>query len=423
MKLHFTHRDWSKRRLGQTTTTVRRSLRYIILAVVGAIVAVFLSGALFAGGLSSEVSSSGMPPAIAPQTAQEIRGVWITSNDNDVMIDSAKLEDAVTQLARLNFNTVYPVVWNSGYVLYPSAVAQRHEIQPFVRRGIEGQDPIADLITKAHQRDLLVIPWFEFGFMTPLYSELATNHPAWLTRKRDGGQTSISAAGEVMWLNPFHPQVQQFITDLVLEVVTQYNVDGIQFDDHTSLPVEFGYDRYTMDLYRQETNRDVPANPRDPEWVRWRADKITAFMTRLNQAVKQRKPNAIFSVSPNPYDVAYGSYLQDWLTWVRRDIVDELIVQVYRPDLQSFNQQISRPEIREAQQKIPTAAGVLTGLRNAPVPMQLIQSKVRAARGRGLGVAFFFYESLWESSPEPVAERQSAFQALFYRPAERAAIP
>jgi uncharacterized lipoprotein YddW (UPF0748 family) len=421
MKLHFTHRDWSERWLKQTT--VWRSLQYILLAVVGAIATVFLSGALFAGGFSSEVSSSGMPSAIAPQAAQEIRGVWITSNDNDVMIDSAKLEDAVTQLARLNFNTVYPVVWNSGYVLYPSAIAQRHEIQPFVRRGIEGQDPIADLITKAHQRDLLVIPWFEFGFMTPLYSELATNHPAWLTRKRNGEQTSISAAGEVMWLNPFHPQVQQFITDLVLEVVTQYNADGIQFDDHTSLPVEFGYDRYTMDLYRQETNRDVPANPRDPEWMRWRADKITAFMTRLNHAVKQRKPNAIFSVSPNPYDVAYGSYLQDWLTWVRRGIVDELIVQVYRPNLQSFTQQISRPEIREAQQRIPTAAGILTGLRNAPVPMQLIQSKVRAAQSRGLGVAFFFYESLWDSAPEPAAERQSAFQALFYRPAERAAIP
>ncbi|NJN89388.1 MAG: family 10 glycosylhydrolase [Leptolyngbyaceae cyanobacterium SL_5_14] len=390
---------------------------------MGAIATILFSGALFAAGLSSEVSSSGnLPPAIAPQSAQEIRGVWITSNDNDVMIDSAKLEDAVTQLAELNFNTVYPVVWNSGYVLYPSAVARRHEIQPFVRRGLEGQDPIADLITKAHQRNLLVIPWFEFGFMTPLYSELSLNHPAWLTQKRDGGQTSISAAGEVMWLNPFHPQVQQFITDLVLETITQYDVDGVQFDDHTSLPVEFGYDRYTMDLYRQETNQNVPANPRDPDWVRWRADKITAFITRLNHAVKQRQPNAIFSVSPNPYDVAYGSYLQDWLTWVRRDLVDELIVQVYRPDLQSFTQQISRPEIREAQQRIPTAAGVLTGLRNMPVPMQLIQSKVRAARGSGLGVAFFFYESLWDSAAEPASERQSAFQALFQRPAERTAI-
>jgi uncharacterized lipoprotein YddW (UPF0748 family) len=102
--------------------------------------------------------------------------------------------------------------------------------------------------------------------------------------------------------------------------------------------------------------------------------------------------------------------------------VDELIVQVYRPDLQSFLNQITRPEIREAQQKIPTGVGVLTGLRNKPVPMQLIQSKVQAARNRGLGVTFFYYESLWDEAPEPITERQSNFQALFNVRASRVAM-
>ena len=125
--------------------------------------------------------------------------------------------------------------------------------------------------------------------MAPPTSELALNHPDWLTQKRDGSQTSISAAGEVMWLNPFHPEVQQFITDLVVEIVTQYDVDGIQFDDHMSLPHEFGYDKYTVALYTQETKNIPPANPQDLDWVRWRADKITAFMVQLNQAVKAEK--------------------------------------------------------------------------------------------------------------------------------------
>jgi uncharacterized lipoprotein YddW (UPF0748 family) len=313
-------------------------------------------------------------------------------------------------------------VWNSGYVLHESAVAQRIGIQPFVRKGLQGQDIFTDLVTQAHYRGLLVIPWFEFGFMAPPTSELVLNHPDWITQRRDRSQTWIGAAGEVVWLNPFHPEVQQFITDLVLEVVTQYPVDGIQFDDHTSLPNEFGYDSYTIALYKQETKKDVPPNPQDPEWVRWRADKITAFMTQLNHAVKKRKPKAIFSISPNPYVTAYNTYLQDWLTWVREGIVDELIVQVYRPNLQSFREQLARPEIQEAQQKIPTGVGVLTGLRNKPVSMQLIQAKVQAARDRGLGVAFFYYESLWDNSPEPITERQSNFQSLFHFPAFRSAI-
>ncbi|HAZ45571.1 MAG TPA: hypothetical protein DDW76_00950 [Cyanobacteria bacterium UBA11369] len=353
---------------------------------------------------------------------QEIRGVWITSNDLDILKDRAKVQDATSQLRRLNFNTLYPVVWNSGYVMYPSPVAQRKGIQPFVYKGSDGHDILADLIVQSHRQNLLVIPWFEFGFMAPPTSELALNHPDWLTQKQDGSQTSISAAGEVSWLNPFHPEVQQFITDLVLEVVTKYDVDGIQFDDHMSLPREFGYDRYTVALYARETNNNPPTDPDDPAWMQWRSDKITAFMLQLNQAVKAQKPKAIFSVSPNYYDFAYKLHLQDWLTWVRMNIVDELIVQVYRHELNSFTLKIDLPEIQETQQRIPTGIGIMAGLRNRPVSMQQIQSQVQAAQERGLGVTFFYYESLWERAPEPVAERQAGFQNLFRTPALRARI-
>jgi uncharacterized lipoprotein YddW (UPF0748 family) len=360
-------------------------------------------------------------PPVPQPPAQEIRGVWMTTNDTDVLIDRAKLQNAVNQLAQLNFNTIYPVVWNSGYVQYPnSELAKKTGIyQSYIGKGSHGQDILAELIKLAHSKGLLVIPWFEFGFMAPQSSELVLNHPHWLTHKQDGSQTSNSAAGEVVWLNPFLPEVQQFMTDLVLEVVDRYNIDGVQFDDHTCLPNQFGYDQYTLALYKQETGRDAPRNPQDPAWVRWRANKITAFMTQLNHAVKQRKPQAIFSVSPNPYVTAYNSFLQDWVTWVDQNIVDELIVQVYRPDMNSFLDQIMRPEIQAAQQKIPTAIGVLTGLRNRPVAMPLINSKVQASRDRGLGVAFFFYESLWDSAPEPSTERKSNFKALFHSPAVR----
>ncbi|WP_414530603.1 glycoside hydrolase family 10 protein [Nodularia chucula] len=361
-------------------------------------------------------------PVMAQLPRQEIRGVWMTSNDLNILKDRAKVQSAMTQLQELNFNTIYPVVWNSGYVMYPSAVAQRAGIQPFVFRGTDGHDILQDLITQAHGRGLLAIPWFEFGFMAPPTSELALDYPQWLTQKQDGSQTSISAAGEVVWLNPFHPEVQQFITDLVVETVTQYDVDGIQFDDHMSLPQEFGYDPYTISLYTEETRNRPPSNPNDPGWIRWRADKITDFMVRLNQAVKARKPNAIFSVSPNYYDFAYRLQLQDWLAWMRQNIVDELIVQIYRPDLQSFVSNISRPEIQEAQQVIPTGIGVMTGLRNQPVSIQQIQAQVRAAQERGLGVSFFYYETLWNSAPEPATKRIAGFQSLFPTPAFRSAM-
>jgi uncharacterized lipoprotein YddW (UPF0748 family) len=359
-------------------------------------------------------------PTVIPR--QEIRGVWMTSNDFTMFSDRKQLGQALQQLKQLNFNTIYPVVWNSGYVMYPSTVAQNAEIQPFIYRGAEGQDIVADIITQAHQHNLLVMPWFEFGFMAPPTSELATNHPDWLTQEIDGDNTSITAAGEVAWLNPFHPEVQKFLTELVLEAVSNYDLDGIQFDDHTSLPKTFGYDRYTLNLYRQETKQNAPADPNDPDWVRWRANKISAFMANLNKVVKQRKPNLIFSVSPNYYEFAYKQQLQDWLGWVRQGIVDELIVQVYRSDLDDFRAQISRPEIAEVQNKISTGIAILSGLRNSNVPMSRIYSQAIATQERGLGISFFYYKSLWGYGPESVSDRQKDFQYLFRSPAPRFAI-
>jgi uncharacterized lipoprotein YddW (UPF0748 family) len=346
----------------------------------------------------------------------EIRGVWMTTNDTDVLRDRTLVAQSMAKLARLNFNTVYPVVWNSGYVMYPSAVGDRRGI-PFVHKSLSNPDPMAEIVSQAKRNGLLVMPWFEFGLKVPTSSELAMNHPEWLSQKRDGSLTSDGETGEVAFLNPAHPEVQQFLTDLVVETVARYDVDGIQFDDHMGLPVAFGYDPYTLALYQKETGKSAPANPQDQAWMKWRADKLTALMRKISQAVKAQKPNAIVSISPNYYDFAYKLYLQDWLTWVRQGIVDELVVQVYRSDMNGFVDLISRPEIREAQQKIPTAIGVLTGVRHNPVPMAQVEAQVQAARERGLGVSFFYYNSLWGKGE--TAERQTRLKALFPERAQR----
>ncbi len=352
----------------------------------------------------------------------EIRGVWMTGNDMPVLRDRDRMQLAVEQLARLNFNTIYPVVWNSGIAYYASASTQRRGIQSFTFRGLQGQDALAELIQAGHAKGLLVIPWFEFGFMAPPGSELARLHPQWLTRKQDGGLTSISAAGEVVWLNPLHPDVQAFILELVQEIISQYDGDGIQFDDHMSLPSDFGYDDVTTALYRKETRKAPPANPRDPAWLKWRADKISDFMQRVHDTVHAAKPSAVVSVSPNYYDFAYKLQLQDWLGWIRRGLVDELIVQLYRPDLNSFLPLLAEAALLESRTRIPTAVAIMTGQRQRLVPMELIQAQVNAVRERQLGVAFFYFETLWDRAMEPLSERKLAFQQLFPSPAPRTMI-
>ena len=372
--------------------------------------------ALVVGGCLLSGLLSGLPhlsqPAEAQEQPVELRGGWLTANDMPVLRDRGRMQAAVNQLADLGFNRLYPVVWNGGFAYYPSRVSQERELQDFTFRGLQGQDILAELISAGRRRGLKVIPWFEFGFMAPPDSPMAQRHRSWLTQKRDGGLTSISAAGSVVWLNPFRPEVQQLITDLVLEVVNDYGADGIQFDDHMSLPREFGYDPFTTALYRKDTGKDPPASPEDPAWVKWRADLITAFMERLAQAVRTARPGALVSISPNYYDFAYKLQLQDWRAWVRRGIADELLVQIYRPDLESYLPHLSRPEVQEARQRIPTAIAMMSGQRNRPTPLALIAQKVAANRAQGLGVAFFYFESLWSLGPEPAEARIAGLAEL-----------
>ncbi|MBF2074964.1 MAG: family 10 glycosylhydrolase [Synechococcales cyanobacterium C42_A2020_086] len=354
----------------------------------------------------------------AASPATEIRGVWLTNVDSEVLLTKDNLRQALRRLERLNFNTIYPVVWNGGYTLYPSQVAREafgEEIDP--EPGLQDRDMLREAVEMGHNRDLSVIPWFEFGLMAPADSELVRRHPDWVTTRRDGTKVfNVHGDDRSVWLNPAHPGVQDFLVKLVTEVVDRYNVDGIQFDDHLGMPVEVGYDAYTIQLYQQEHNGNrPPENARNAEWMRWRANKLSDLMVKLYTAIKTRKPDCIISLSPNPRDFAYQNYLQDWYAWQRLGLIDELIVQVYRTNRSHFVTEIDRPELRSARSRIPVGIGILTGLRTRSVQTQSIEEQVRLTRDRRFsGVSFFFYESL--------GQRDAVFQALFPEPAERPAI-
>lgn len=347
----------------------------------------------------------------------EIRGVWLTNIDSEVLFTRESLSHAVSALQQLNFNTLYPTVWNWGYTLYPSQVATEVigiNLDP--TGGLQGRDMLRELIEQAHQQEMAVIPWFEFGFMAPADSELAKHHPDWLTKRLDG--STIWWEGKVhqrVWLNPLNPEVQEFITDLVIEIVGNYDVDGIQFDDHFGFPSEFGYDEFTVALYQQEhQGKNPPNNPTDSEWIQWRADKITDYMTQLFQAIKSTKPQALVALSPNPQKFSLESFLLDWHKWERKGLVEELILQVYRDNLADFQRELAQPEVQQAKSHIPVGIGILSGLKGRPVSMQQIKIQVETTRKQKFaGISFFFYESLWNMGLESPPQRQSEFKSLF----------
>ena len=364
------------------------------------------------------------------QPDSELRGVWLTNIDSEVLFSKENLADAIQRLKAMNINTLYPAVWNSGYPLFPSPTAERilgekQRLWPGYNPGFEetqrDRDMLQELIELAHAEGMAVIPWFEFGFMAPSEYSLRELHPDWFTQRQDGSQEIEQGVETFTWMNPFHPRTQQMLLLMMAEVLDNYDVEGIQVDDHLGMPIDMGYDPFTIELYRQEHDGEAPPDDyADSEWMHWRADRITEFMTKVRSVIDLRRPRALLSVSPNPYPFAYDKYLQDWPTWDELGILDELIIQIYRNDVDRFVWELNKPATVTASLNTPTSIGLLSGLKGRPTDIGLLTDQLAAVRDRNYaGVSYFFYQSLWVPGQETLEERETQFQTSFSQPASR----
>jgi uncharacterized lipoprotein YddW (UPF0748 family) len=279
-------------------------------------------------------------PEPQPNPVREMRGVWITNVDSEVLFDKQSIVEAMDYLADRGFNLIFPVVWNKGYTLYPSQVmadyfGEEYRIDPLF--AAQGRDPLAELITEAHRRGMEVMPWFEFGFASSFEANgghLLAMRPHWAAR--DSAGVLLKKNG-FEWMNAIHPEVQEFMLALLRETIENYDIDGIQGDDRLpAMPAEGGYDEFTASLYLQETGQRPPTDPREPQFLQWKADKLSDFGGRLYQMVKSYDQNLIVSLSPSVYDWSKNEYLQDSAEWVRRQQVDIIHPQAYRYEIERY---------------------------------------------------------------------------------------
>jgi uncharacterized lipoprotein YddW (UPF0748 family) len=331
----------------------------------------------------------------------ETRGIWLTTTDSKVLRSKQRIAEAMDFLAETGFNVVFPVVWNKGVTLYPSQTMQQTfgvEIDPMC----VGRDPLEEVVVEARRVGLKVIPWFEYGFASSYNLNggvLLQKKPEWAARDRNG---NLLKKNGFEWLNALDPQVQEFFLNLVLEVVDNYDVDGVQGDDRLpAFPCEGGYDEVTTTRYRQEYDRNPPQNPKDTQWLQWRADILTEFLARLYGEVKAVNPNLLVAIAPNIHDWAFQEYLQDSPAWLNRGIVDMIQPQIYRRDFGSYraiadklvNQQFTDATLPKL------APGILMKLGSYCISPEYLVQAIEYNRQLGIqGEVFFFYEGLRENN-------------------------
>lgn len=380
---------------------------------------------LFIIGLS--VASCQKSSHLAPFTTHEIRGVWITNIDSDVMFSREATAEAMQYLADRGFNVVFPVVWNEGYTLYPSEVMARtfgeaYRIDTVFAR--QGRDPLAELIIEAHKHGMEVIPWFEFGFSSSYNTNgghILAQKPEWAAKDRDG---NLLKKNNFEWMNPNHPEVQQLLLDLIAEVIRTYDVDGIQGDDRLPAnPAEGGYDTLTRSMYKDETGKDVPDDPREPAFLQWKADKLSEFGGRVHTLVKAHDADLMVSMSPSPYPWSKDEYLQDSPEWIRRGQVDMLHPQAYRYEIDRYKTTADDVAFHggltdSSNTRVFIAPGILikSGMKfNGPA---YVKEAMLHNRSLGMhGEVFFFYEGLRDQNQQ----LGDSLKAWFYQ--EPAGLP
>jgi uncharacterized lipoprotein YddW (UPF0748 family) len=270
------------------------------------------------------------------QQKRETRAVWITTNfkldwppnttDEDEQKES--LKNIFIDLQSKNFNTVYFQVRSNGTVMYNS------EIEPFSPyiTGEVGKlpsyDPLKYAIDLGKQYNLEVHAWVNMIRCFSGNDDRFLKHPKhvrnanpdWTVRVMDeNGSLSY-------WLNPGYFQVQDYLVDILVEITGRYDVDGIHLDFFRYPDKNFDDDKYFTDYGFNISLAD------------WRRNNITNILRKFKE--RAIPVNPFLKVGATPIGIrhnlegargweGYSSVFQDTETWLKEELVDYLVPQIY----------------------------------------------------------------------------------------------
>ncbi len=367
--------------------------------------------------------------SILPQETM-VRGVWVPDpSHTSVLHNYQNLQDFVKLLDELNLNVVYLATWVREMTLFKSNVLKSNSNYPSVEDGwlLKGLnydgpsgDPIKDLITLAHEKNIKVVFWYEYGFMRSGGSNPPATHPLLSVNPDWDGINSFGTAsnynGTDYYLNSYDPAVQEFMLKLIEESIDLYpEVDGIQGDDRMpAAPRNSGYNETTKALYRQDKGVDPPQNYNDTQWVRWRLDQLNAFGVSMYNRIKTKNQNLIVCFSPNPYPWSEQNLMQDWPKWIKDGIVEIISVQCYRETAEAYRYTVEQTNdyVKQNTDKNLLNPGIY--LRNTSAWESVFTEQMKINRELGTnGETFFYNEGLKNSGNQRVIKSFYTGKALF----------
>ncbi len=276
---------------------------------------------------------------------KEMRGLWVASvlniNYPTVSTSNAALlkieaDNIIESASNAGFNAIFLQVRPTADSLYKS------DIFPWSKyltgkEGVapnNGFDPLEYFIEEAHKRNIELHAWINPYRITkrkadePAYTVnmLSPKHPA-----RLHPEYVISYDGN-LFFDPALKEVRDLITDGVEEIVDNYDIDGIHFDDYFYPAKDFDDGAsYARLAYGKDLGD-------------WRRENVNKLVEQVYKAVHSSKKDVIFGISPfgiwaNNTSINTGSatsglqsyfaHYADSLYWIDRGIVDYITPQIY----------------------------------------------------------------------------------------------
>lgn len=364
-----------------------------------------------------------------------IRGVYIPAPAHtSAMTSYNNIVNTVNLLDELNINTAFICSWAQTKTTFPSQVlvdnsayTNTDECNWFTNYNYSGltNDPLADFITEAHKKGIKVILWFEYGFMakwgtepTPANDKILEKNPHWVGLNNSGNPSNYN--GTDYYYNAYHPEVQDFVLALMKEAVNNYDLDGVTGDDRLpAMPVNSGYDDYTVQRYKNEHGGQAPpfTSYLAPDWLQWRLDILNAFAKRMYDEIKDIDNTLLVGAAPNPYPWVRENLMQEWPKWIEDGAVDFVAPQCYRnsiSDYQSlvYDQQKNVTDITTKNIFMPSVL-LKTGSSQIIDDYTLSEILLYNRKRNTAGEIYFFNEALKGSGVKKVLKAFYAGEAIY----------
>jgi len=269
------------------------------------------------------------------QTERETRAVWIATNFRldwpPPTFDQEKQKQALIEILdnikSKNLNTVYFQVRSNGVVLFKSSF---DPFSPYITGKVDSiasYDPLQFAVEQAHKRGLEIHAWVNVvrcfnGAESNVLNNpnhISKRKPEWVIEDIRDGQKSL-------WLDPGLPEVREYISDMITEMVENYDIDGVHLD-YIRYPGKNFDDEFSYGVYGTGLSRDE-----------FRRKNITALVELISKKIKAVKHYIKLGIAPigiyknlkgtNGWE-GYNEVYQDAREWLRLGIIDYVVPQIY----------------------------------------------------------------------------------------------